>query len=117
MLLASIDPNAESSMATRLASELRTHSDDAGTATARLPRGAAASVAARYQDGAVGMTDTVSPLQVATFAKRQMWKTYGRFVAACAWWPDSRTYSIGTTTTGGFPQAGRNGSITLRYAF
>lgn len=87
------------------------------TATVRLPRGATGLVSVRHESGAVGMSDNNLPLAAATFTTVDLGGTLplraGLSVQAGVKNLCDRNYYYWE----GFPEQGRNGYVTLRYAF
>ena len=88
-----------------------------GTATMRLPRGATALVSARYQDGAVGMSDNGLPLPVATFATADVGGTVPIRAGLRVQAGVKNLFDQNYYYWEGFPEAGRNAYVTLRYTF
>ncbi|PWT86600.1 MAG: hypothetical protein C5B56_12195 [Proteobacteria bacterium] len=87
------------------------------TATVRLPRGAFGSVSTRYHSGAVGMSDNNLALPAAKFATLDLGGSVpihaGMSVQAGVRNLLDRNYYYWE----GFPEAGRNWYLTLRYKF
>jgi outer membrane receptor protein involved in Fe transport len=86
------------------------------TATTRLPRGITALLSARHESGIVAMSDNGLPLPEATLTTVDMGAT----------WPIRNGVSVQGGVKNlfdanyyweGFPEPGRNGYVTLRYAF
>jgi iron complex outermembrane receptor protein len=88
-----------------------------GTATLRLPRGATGLVSARYQNGAVAMSDNGLPLPAATFATIDVGSTLPVRAGLRLQLGVKNLFDQNYYYWEGFPEPGRNGYLTLRYAF
>jgi iron complex outermembrane recepter protein len=87
------------------------------TATARLPRGVTALVSARYQTGAVAMSDNGFPLPEATFTTVDVGGTLPVRTGLSAQAGIKNLFDGNYYYWEGFPEQGRNGYVTLRYTF
>jgi outer membrane receptor protein involved in Fe transport len=87
------------------------------TATLRLPRGATGLVSARHQSGAVGMSDNGLPLPPATFATVDLGGTLPLRAGVSVQGGVKNLFDRNYYYWEGFPEQGRSGYVTLRYAF
>ena len=87
------------------------------TATLRLPRGATGLVSARYQSGAVGMSDNGLPLPPAAFLTIDLGGTLPLRAGVSVQAGVKNLFDRNYYYWEGFPEAGRNGYVTLRYVF
>jgi iron complex outermembrane receptor protein len=88
-----------------------------GTATVRLPRGTMGLVSARYQSGAVGMSDNNLPLPVAKFATLDIGASVPIHAGMSLQAGVSNLLDRSYYYWEGFPEAGRNWYLTFRYKF
>ena len=87
------------------------------TATLRLPRGATGLVSARYQSGAVGMSDNGLPLPPATFTTVDLGGTLPLRAGVSVQGGVKNLLDRNYYYWEGFPEQGRSGYVTLRYVF
>jgi iron complex outermembrane receptor protein len=87
------------------------------TGTLRLPRDATGLVSARYQSGAVGMSDNGLPLPPATFTTIDLGATLPLRAGVSVQGGVKNLFDRNYYYWEGFPEAGRTGYVTVRYAF
>jgi len=87
------------------------------TATLRLPREATGLVSAQYQSGAVGMSDNGLPLPPARFITVDLGGTLPLRAGVSVQGGVKNLFDRNYYYWEGFPEAGRSGYVTLRYAF
>jgi iron complex outermembrane receptor protein len=87
------------------------------TATVRLPRGATGLVSARYESGAIGMSDNSLPLPAATFTTVDGGGTFPIRAGVSVQAGVKNLFDRNYYYWEGFPEQGRNGYVTLRYTF